>query len=30
LNNYKTTDTVQVEVYRNSQPMNVTVKLDHN
>ncbi len=28
LNNYKTTDTVQVEVYRNSQPMNVTVKLE--
>jgi len=28
LNNYKTTDTVTVEVYRNSQPMKVTVKLE--
>ena len=28
LNNYKTTDTLQVEIYRNGQPMNVTVKLE--
>ncbi|MBI4852790.1 MAG: trypsin-like peptidase domain-containing protein [Acidobacteria bacterium] len=28
LNNYKPTDTIQVEIYRNGQPMNISVKLE--